>query len=89
MTSYAAKMAIAIIILLFLGYIAIKYLPSRLRVSADGRLKLLGAMSLGRDAIYVVRTGPSVVALLVSRNGSSVIGTWSAEEWDPEEEADQ
>jgi hypothetical protein len=50
-------------------------------------LQVIAASSLGRDMVYIVRTGPQVAAILVSRSGSVVIGRWSAEEWDDYESA--
>ena len=81
LSTYIAKMALSLLLLLFLGFLAIKYLPGRLRVGAQGKVKLVGTLSLGRDAVYVVQTGPEVIALFVSRTNSTVMGRWSLEEW--------
>lgn len=81
-SNYVAKMALSLLVLLLLGFLAIRFLPGKLRSSAQGKMKLLGAISLGRDALYAVQIGPDVIALLVSRSGSTVVGKWSSDEWD-------
>ncbi|MDR1885542.1 MAG: hypothetical protein LBQ56_04650 [Synergistaceae bacterium] len=82
MSGYAARMAIALVILGIAGYLAAKWAPGRFRASAGGKLKLLGTLNLGRDMVYIIRTGPDVVAILAGRTGGTVIGRWSGEEWD-------
>ncbi len=81
LSTYIAKMVLSLLLLLLLGFLAIKYLPGRFRVGAQGKLKLIGTLSLGRDVVYVVQTGPEVIALFVSRTNSTVMGRWSLEEW--------
>ena len=54
----------------------------RSRMSARGRLRLVEAISLGRDAIYVVQVGPEIVALFVGRAGANVLGRWRRDEWE-------
>jgi hypothetical protein len=71
-----------VLILAVAGYAAVRFVPGRFRMGAQGRLRTLGALNLGRDMVYIVQTGPEVVALLVGRAGSVVIGRWSAEEWE-------
>lgn len=80
-SSYVAKMALSILLLMLLGFLAVRFLPGRIKGGAQGRLKLLGALSLGRDAVYLVQVGPDVVAMLVSRTGPLVLGRWSLDEW--------
>jgi hypothetical protein len=81
LSGYVAKMALSLLLLLLLGFLAIKYLPGRFRVGAQGRLKLVGSLVLGRDAVYIVQTGPEIVALFVSRTNSTVMGRWTLDEW--------
>ena len=81
LSTYVAKMALSLLLLLLLGFLAIKYLPGRFRVGAQGKLKLVGTLALGRDAVYVVQTGPEVIALFVSRTNSTVMGRWPLAEW--------
>lgn len=81
MSTYIAKMAISLVILAVAGVLILKFLPGRLRSSADGRLKHIGTLPLGRDAVHVVQTGPEVIAVLVSRSGATVMGRWPLDEW--------
>jgi membrane protein implicated in regulation of membrane protease activity len=82
LSGYVVRMILALIILGLLGYAAARFLPGRFSPSSRGHLKILGAVSLGRDMLYVVRTGPDVVAFFSGRGGAEVLGRWSAEEWD-------
>ena len=82
LSGYVTRMVLALLLFGAAGYFAVKYLPSRFRLGAAGKLRLLGALNVGRDMIYVVQTGPRVVALFVGKATSSVIGSWSAEEWE-------
>jgi hypothetical protein len=84
---YVVKMLIALLIFSAAGYALAKYLPGRIGGRSGARLRLIAALSLGKDMVYIVRTGPQVAAILVSRSGSVVIGRWSAEEWDDYESA--
>ena len=81
LSNYIAKMVLSLLLLLLLGFLAIKFLPGRFRVGAQGKLKLVGTLALGRDAVYIVQTGPEIVALFVSRTSSTVMGRWTLEEW--------
>jgi hypothetical protein len=37
--------------------------------------------------MYIVKTGPDVIAFWAGRNGSAVLGRWSLEEWENYEAA--
>lgn len=79
---YVTRMLLALLLLAGAGYAFVKYLPGRFRMSARGRLRLVEAISLGRDAIYVVQVGPEIVALFVGRAGANVLGRWRRDEWE-------
>ena len=79
---YVVRMVIALAVLCAAGYLAVRFLPGRLRPRSAGRLKLIGALNLGRDMVYVIQAGPDVIAVLTGRNGTAVLGRWSAEEWE-------
>ena len=81
LSTYVAKMALSLLLLLLLGFLAIKFLPGRFRIGAQGKLKMIGALPLGKDAVYVVQIGPEVIALFVSRMNSTVMGRWPLKEW--------
>lgn len=83
---YVTKMILALLLLGGAGYALVRYLPGRFRISQRGRLYLIEAISLGRDAVYVVRIGPEVVALFVGRTGTNILGRWRLEEWEELEE---
>ncbi|MDR1472285.1 MAG: hypothetical protein LBS75_07155 [Synergistaceae bacterium] len=85
--SYVTKMIIALLVFSAAGYALARYLPGGIGRGAVGKLRLVAALSLGRDMLYIVRTGPQVVALFVGRSSSTVVGRWSAEEWDDYEAA--
>jgi len=87
LAEYAAKMLLALVLLAAAGWAMVKYLPGRFRIGMQGKLRLLGALSLGRDVFYLVRVGPDVVALVTGRAGTTVVGRWSAEDWDDYEAA--
>ena len=82
LSGYITRMMLALLVLGGAGYAAVKYVPGRFRTSAQGKLKMIGALPLGRDAVYIVQTGPEVVALFIGRSGSFVVGRWSLDEWE-------
>ena len=82
LTGYITRMLLALLLLAGAGYAAVKYIPGRMKIGSQGRLRMLGALPMGRDAVYIVQTGPEVVALFVGRSGTAVVGRWSAEEWE-------
>ncbi|MDR3165074.1 MAG: hypothetical protein LBU13_05815 [Synergistaceae bacterium] len=84
---YAAKMIVALLLLGAFAYLALKFLPRRLGSASRSHIKIIGAVNLGRDTLYISRLGPEVVAFLSGRAGSVVLGRWSAEEWDDYEAA--
>lgn len=87
LASYFSKMLISLLVLVVFGFFAVKHLPGKLKIGAQGRLKLVGSLALGRDVVYLVQVGPEVVAVFVSKASSTVIGRWSLEEWDDFEAA--
>jgi hypothetical protein len=86
-SGYAAKMVLALLLLGALAYFALKFLPGRLGSMSRGHIKVICAVSLGRDMMYIARLGPQVVAFLCGRTGSTILAKWSAEEWDDYEAA--
>jgi hypothetical protein len=82
LSGYILRMVIALVILAVAGYLAVRFIPGRLGASSKGRLKLLGALNLGRDMVYIIQTGPDVVAVFAGRSGAAVIGRWSQDEWE-------
>lgn len=86
LSAYVAKMVLFLLLLGALGYLLVKFVPGKFRPGVQGKFAMIGAMQLGRDVLYVVRIGPDVVALLVGRTGSSVVGRWSASEWERSDE---
>jgi hypothetical protein len=84
---YVTKIILALLLLGALAYFALKFLPGRLGAMSRGHIKIIGAVNMGRDMMYIVRLGPEVVAFLSGRSASIVLGRWSAEEWDDYEAA--
>jgi hypothetical protein len=87
MTEYVTKMILALLLLCAAGYAAVKYLPGRLGGRGARHLKVISAVSLGREMVYIVKTGPEIVALFSGKAGAVVLGRWSLEEWDDYGEA--
>jgi hypothetical protein len=82
LAGYVARMVLALAILCVAGYLAVRFAPGRFRTRSAGRLKLIGALNVGRDMVYVIQAGPDVIAVLSGKNGATVLGRWSGEEWD-------
>jgi hypothetical protein len=81
-SEFAVKITLALAILGLLGYAAVKFLPGRLLAGGKGHIKIIGAAGVGRDMLYIVKTGPDVVAFLSGRTGATILGRWGIEEWD-------
>ena len=48
----------------------------------DGAVvKLLASLPLGKDALFVVRCGPDVIAFTLGTGGACLMGRWRYEEW--------
>jgi hypothetical protein len=84
---YVTRMLLALLLMGGVGYLAVKYLPGRLGSAARGHIRVISALNLGRDMMYIVKAGPDVVAFLAGRNGYAVLGRWSLEEWEDYEAA--
>jgi hypothetical protein len=82
LSGYLMRILIAFALLGGAGYAAAKFLPKRFGWKAEGKLRIMGAVSLGRDMVYVIRIGPDIVAVFSGKFGASVIGRWSPDEWD-------
>ncbi|MDR1965337.1 MAG: hypothetical protein LBQ36_01390 [Synergistaceae bacterium] len=88
-TGYLTRMLLAMLLLGGLGYAAVKFLPGRLMSASRGHIHVIGARGLGRDMMYIVRTGPQVIAFFAGKSGAVVLGRWSLEEWEDYEAASQ
>ena len=86
-SGYVTRMLLALAILGLLGYAAVKFLPGRWTSGARGHIKVVGMLNVGRDMVYIVKTGPEVVAFISGRAGVTVLGRWSLEDWDGYEAA--
>jgi hypothetical protein len=86
-SGYVSRMILALLLLGALAYAAAKFLPGKFGAAARGRVKVISAVNLGRDMLYIVKLGPEVVAFLSGRTGHAVLGRWPAEEWDDYEAA--
>lgn len=85
--SYVLRMAISLALLGGVGYLVSRYAPKHIQgLQSQKNLRVLAVLRVGRDAVYVIRTGPQVTAVLMSRSGNTVLGQWSGEEWDGYEE---
>jgi hypothetical protein len=82
LAGYVVKMSLALLLFGVAGYAAAKFLPRFFKAGSPGRLRVISALSLGRDAVYIFQTGPDVVALFVSRGGATLLGKWRLDEWE-------
>jgi hypothetical protein len=82
LAGYMMRMVIALVLLGVTGFAAAKFLPRFFRAGSSGKLRLLGALNLGRGAVYILQIGPEVIALFVGKNGSTLLGRWSLDEWE-------
>ena len=86
-SGYVTRMLLALALLGLVAYAAVKFIPSRFAAGARGHIKILGMLNVGREVIFIVRTGPEVVAFVSGRAGVTVLGRWSLEDWDDYEAA--
>ncbi|MDR1020887.1 MAG: hypothetical protein LBL73_09020 [Synergistaceae bacterium] len=82
LAGYVVKMSLALLLFGVAGYAAAKFLPRFFKAGSPGRLRVISALSLGRDAVYIFQTGPDVVALFVGRGGATLLGKWRLDEWE-------
>jgi hypothetical protein len=82
LAGYMTRMVTALVLIGAIGFAAAKFLPRFFRVGSPSKLRLLGALNLGRDAVYILQTGPEVIALFVGKNSSTLLGKWSLDEWE-------
>ena len=79
-------MSVALALLFALGYAVKRYFPKHFTsFQPQSKLKVLGMLHLGKDSLYVVKTGPLVTALLLGKE-TRVLAQWSEEEWERYEE---
>jgi hypothetical protein len=87
LTGYMTRMILAVVLLGAVGYATAKFLPKFFRTGPPGCLRVLSALNLGRDMVYILQTGPDVIALFVGKSGSTLLGRWSLDEWEDYEAA--
>ena len=87
LSGYAARVVVYLALLGVVGYVAVKFLPGRFSAGGRGHIRILGMLNVGREVIYIVKTGPEVVAYASGRAGIAVLGRWNLEEWDDYEAA--
>lgn len=82
MSGYITRMALALAILALAGYLAVKFVPGRFRQGGHGKARLITALNLGRDMVYIIQVGPDVIAIFSGKSGVVLMGRWSLNEWD-------
>jgi hypothetical protein len=82
LSGYVARMVLALLLLGGIAFAVTKYLPGRFGMSGKSHLKVICALSVGRDMLYIVQAGPRVVAFLSGKSGATVLERWSLEEWE-------
>ena len=81
LAGYITRIILALLLLGAAGWAAAKFLPKHFKSGARGDLRMLGAINLGRDMVYLLQAGPDVIALFVGKNGATLLGRWGVEEW--------
>lgn len=77
---YLVKVSLAILFLGVSAFFFLRWSPLKNRVLRhDG--SIITSLPVGRDVIYIVRCGPEVLVLLNGRSGSSLLRSYSLEEW--------
>jgi flagellar biogenesis protein FliO len=82
LSGYVERMLLALTLFAAAAFAAAKFLPKFFKTGSGGRLRMIGAMSLGRDAVYIIQTGPDVMVLFVGKSGATLLGRWRLEEWE-------
>ncbi|MDR3254608.1 MAG: hypothetical protein LBT31_03450 [Synergistaceae bacterium] len=82
LAGYVLRMILALALLGGAGWAAAKFLPRRFRGASKSPLRLLAALGVGRDVVYILQAGPDVIALFVGKTGSTLLGKWSVDEWE-------
>jgi hypothetical protein len=82
LAGYMTRMLLALALLGGVGYAAAKFLPKRFMSASHGSLRVMGTIALGRDMVYILRTGPEVIALFVGKNAPMLLGRWRLDEWE-------
>lgn len=95
LAGYLFRVILGVGLFALMGWAALKYLPRRMG-AAGKDVALIASMSFGKDALYVLRIGPDVVAVMSGKNGADIISRWSIEDWNarslitqPDDEADE
>ena len=81
LTAYLIRVSLALALLLAAAFF-IKLKFNKMRGFAKGAaVEILASLSLGKDAFFVVRCGPDVIAFITGAGGASVIGRWKYDDW--------
>ena len=81
LTAYLVRVSLALALLLAAAFF-IKLKFNKLRGFAmSAAVEILASLSLGKDAFFVVRCGPDVIAFITGAGGASVIGRWKYDDW--------
>ena len=78
--SYLVRISLALCVLSLCAFFILR-MRGRSGVRGDAAVKLLASLPLGRDAFFVVRCGPDVLAFTSGTSGTCLMGRWKYEEW--------
>jgi hypothetical protein len=81
LTGYMIRVGLSLAILALAGYGAVVYSRRTAPLKAKGAVAVLASLPLGKDVLFIVRTGPDVIALASGGAGTRVIGRWRYEDW--------
>jgi hypothetical protein len=81
LTTYFIRVMLALCLLVGISYILIRYIRPSIAVRESHNVKVIAALRLGREMLYIIQCGPDVIALLSGGNNSKVVGKWRKEDW--------
>lgn len=81
LAAYLVRVSLALALLLAAAFV-VKLKFNKMRgLAKGGAVEILASLSLGKDAFFVVRCGPDVIAFITGSAGASVIGRWKYDDW--------
>ncbi|MCX7828445.1 MAG: hypothetical protein N2315_04455 [Thermanaerothrix sp.] len=81
--SYLIKVLGGLLVLGAAGALLVRALPRLWRLNPSGGVAVLSVTPVGRDLVYVLKMGPTVVAVISSpKGGFEVLHRWEAEEFE-------
>jgi len=81
LAAYLIRVSLALALLIaFAAFIKFKFNKTRGMLGSSGA-EILASLSLGKDAFFVVRCGPDVIAFITGSSGILLAGKWKYDDW--------